>query len=67
MAVREKSEDVEIGILIALGVIYQCGAETVAEELVKACDEKALLRIAKREGDPYLKNLRQTVRFLYGR
>ena len=55
------------GILISLGVIYQSDAETIAEELVRACDQRQLMRVAKEISDPCIKNLRKTINFLNAR
>lgn len=56
-----------LGVLMALGVIYDHDAETVAEEIVTACGKDDLLRLAKLEHDPCLPHLRKTVKFLTSR
>jgi len=52
------------GVLVALGCAYHAGHETLAEEIVQTCGAEDLLRVAKREADIYLPELRCTVAFL---
>lgn len=52
------------GVLVALAVIYDHGYETAAEEIVAAVGGPGLLRVAKREDDMCLKDLRKTIRFV---
>jgi hypothetical protein len=58
------SDDFYCGVMAALGVIYQAGEETLAEEIVAAVGASSLLRVAKREDDVWLPDLKATVRFL---
>lgn len=52
------------GVMAALAVVYQADQETLAEEIVGLCDEAELLKVARAEDDPWLPNLRRTVRVL---
>lgn len=61
------SDGFHSGVLAALACVYDAGQEVVAEEIVAAVGAAALLRIAKREDDMCLKDLRKTVRFLASR
>jgi hypothetical protein len=61
---RAADDFFNVGVLTALGVVYTHGAETIAEDIVRACDAKQLLRAARDNGDPWLKDLKRTVRFL---
>jgi hypothetical protein len=63
---RDKNEWL-LGVLIALGCVYEAGAETIAEDIIKLVGPVGLLRVAKKEQDLYLPNLRKTIRFLKGR
>lgn len=53
-----------IGICVALFVIYDAGAETIAEELVGACGADDLLRVARKNDEPCLRDLSKTIRTL---
>lgn len=55
------------GVMAALGVVYAHDDETVAEEILKECDVNHLLRVAMKNDDPYLPNLKATMKFLKGR
>ena len=57
-------DDFLCGVMAALGQIYECGQETIAEELVKATGAVDLLRVARANDDIYLPNLRKTAREL---
>lgn len=61
------SNDFYSGVLAALGVVYLQDAETLAEEIVGTVGAKELLRVAKRNEDPWLPNLKATIRFLKDR
>ncbi len=52
------------GVLSTLGFVYAAGEETIAEEIVSSSHPYTLLRVARREEDIYLPNLRKTIRFL---
>jgi hypothetical protein len=53
-----------LGVLVALGCVYAADEETTAQEIVSAVGAASLVRVAKAEDDPYLPNLRKTIRFL---
>jgi hypothetical protein len=57
-------ENFHMGVLVALGIVYDFDHETVAAEIVSACGTKELLRLAKSQDDPCLKKLRATAREL---
>jgi hypothetical protein len=61
---RQQKEAFMCGILAALGFIYAADEETTAEEIVSASGPYALLRVARKNEDCYLPNLRKTIRFL---
>jgi hypothetical protein len=50
------------GVLVSLEIVYAGGQETCAEEIVEAVGPYALLRVAKKEEDPCLCDLRRTAR-----
>jgi hypothetical protein len=52
------------GVLIALGFVYEEGQATLAERIVAATGPYALLRVAKKNEDISLPNLRKTIRDL---
>lgn len=56
--------DFHAGVLSALAVIYQHGEDTIAEEIVWACGAAELLRCAKDNDDPWLPDLKRTIRHL---
>ena len=56
-----------LGVLVSLQHIYLFDEETIAEELVRAVGAAGLLRVAKRENDLSLTNLRHTVRTVRAR
>lgn len=56
-----KNNEFEMGLLWALEVVYAHDAETIAEEIVGACDTRALLRVARREEVPRLPDLLRTI------
>ena len=53
-----------LGVLVALGCVYAAGDEVCAEEIVWTVGATSLLRVAKAEEDPCLRDLRKTIRFL---
>lgn len=59
-----KNDNFHIGVLCALACVYNAGQETLAEEIVAVCGMDNLLRIATKEDDIYLPQLRETVRIL---
>jgi len=54
--------DFHAGVMAALAIVYQFDAETIAEEIVRACSHEKLVSVARREDDPWLGNLRATIR-----
>ena len=58
------SDDVTIGVLCALGVVYTAGEETLAEEILTACDGRECLRVAVENEDIFAPNIRNTLAFL---
>ncbi len=64
---RELDDAVLSGVLIALGVVYTNENDptaTLAQEIVGTVGAAGLLRVAKKEEDCYLPQLRKTVRSL---
>lgn len=55
------------GVLIALAMVYDAGIETLAEEIVGTVGADDLLRVAIREKDYKLKDIRKTIAFLKGK
>jgi hypothetical protein len=51
-----------IGICVALAVIYDAGAEGIAEELIGCCGAGNLLRVARKNAEPCRADLIKTVR-----
>jgi hypothetical protein len=64
LATREWNYGFLCGVLLALGHVYSVDDETVAEAIVSDVGKYALLRVAKKNEDCYLPNLRKTIRFL---
>ena len=65
MAVKLSEDDhFHLGVLVSLAVVYSHGQDTIAEEIVGACDCRELLRLARQQRDPSLKSLRKTIAFL---
>jgi len=58
----KNKDDFFCGVLAALGVVYSADEETTAEEIVRMAGGYSLLRVAKKNQDCYLPNLRKTVR-----
>lgn len=61
---RRTRDDFYCGVMAALAIVFDAGEETLAEEIVRSVGTLNLLRVAKREDDPWLKNLRATAREL---
>lgn len=61
---REHTDWFLLGVLCALGHLYAHGEDTLAEEIIYATGKYALLRVAKKNEDLYLPNLRKSIRYL---
>ena len=61
---REHKDWFLCGVLAALGCVYAADGETLAEEIVRAVGATSLLRVARKNEDVYLPNLRHTTRML---
>jgi len=62
--ISEWSDAFSAGVLAALGVVYDAGEDSLAEEIVYACGARETLRVAKAQGDPYLPSIKRTVKEL---
>jgi len=61
---RENNDWYLIGVLSALGHLYAHGEDTIAEEIIYATGKYALLRVAIKNKDMYLPNLRASICYL---
>ena len=61
---KEYNQGFYAGVMSALAVVYEADQETTAEEIVRAVGAAPLLKTARANDDPWLSNLRGTVKFL---
>ena len=65
---RAETDAFYAGVLVALGCIYDAGYATITEEIIAAVGSPyGLLRVARKNEDPCLPQLRKTVRYLQQR
>ena len=62
---KQETESFYCGVLVALGCVCMAGEDSLAEEIIKTVGSPyRLLRIARENEDPWLPELRQSIRYL---